>query len=109
MACGLPLLATHYSGQTQYLDAFPDAIVSIDFELAPLIDPDYQQLYGKIYDGKSMGLWAVPDVSSIKSGMIRIRQEFDHWRGRALNNVGQIRSQYDWHSIARLAIAALER
>ena len=109
MACGLPIMATFYSGQTQYLNDFPDAVLPIDYTLMPLSDPDYQSLYGTLYDGQSMGHWAVPDLSSIASGMIRLKDSIVDWREKARHVVGQLQLRYDWLSIARLGLGQIEK
>jgi glycosyltransferase involved in cell wall biosynthesis len=108
IACGLPLLAVDYSGQTAFLQALEGGFLPIAYDLKPLIDADYEAIYRKYYGSAGFGLWAIPRLESIIAGMRQLRAERDQWRKIAIEKSTSMRAQFDWQAIARKALGHLE-
>jgi glycosyltransferase involved in cell wall biosynthesis len=108
IACGLPLLAVNYSGQTAFLEALDGAFLPIAYDLKPLIDPDYEAIYRKYYGRAGLGVWAIPRLESMIVGMRQLRAERDQWCKIATEKSAAMRAQFDWQAIARKALGHLE-
>ena len=44
-ACGLPIITTMYSGQTEFLQHIPSSVLPVDYVMTPITCPDFQQAY----------------------------------------------------------------
>jgi glycosyltransferase involved in cell wall biosynthesis len=107
IACGVPVLATRYSGQTVFLDRIEGCFIPIDFTIGPIDDADYRYFYGSQYGAEPFGSWAVPSMGSIRRSMRTVFEDHDGWRERALRASTIVRESFAWDSIARHAIGQL--
>ena len=102
-ACGLPLITTYHSGQTELKQYIKSSCVLVPYELEPIACPEYQEFY-PAPDG-NYGKWAVSSVDSIAAA---IKQAYDNYANlsvQAAKNSEIIRSKYSW---ANSAIKSLE-
>ena len=100
MACGLPVIATGYGGQTDYLsNAVPGQTGStLDYELEPATG-------GVLYEGVK---WAKPNQKTLQ---FQMRWYFEHQKeGKEIGELGstQILENYTWKSSAKKLIKAVE-
>ncbi len=107
IACGVPVLATRYSGQTVFLDRIEGCFIPIDFAISPIDDADYRYFYGAQYGAEPFGNWAVPSVAAVRRAMRTVFEDRAGWRDRALRASAMIRESFAWDSIARHALAQM--
>jgi glycosyltransferase involved in cell wall biosynthesis len=107
LACGLPTLAVNYSGQTEYLNALQGLFIPIKYELAEIQDKDYEYFYKDDYAGSSYGVWAIPNVASIRQGMRQLYSERDIWAEKALLASSMVREKFSWRAAAKKALRRL--
>jgi len=107
IACGLPVIATNYSGHAQFLSAMPDDFIPVKYQMADIDDPDVRLFYERDYAGEPFGQWAVPDPASLVAAL---REFFEHsadWRARAIKASAQVGPAFDWNMIASRALGHL--
>lgn len=102
-ACGLPLITTFYSAQTEFLQDIKSSCVFVPYTLEPIDCPDFHKFYYR-EDG-NYGVWAVPTRASIKTAMTDCVARYPALAKQALNNSEIIRSKWSW---ACAAIKSLE-
>ena len=102
-ACGLPLITTFYSAQTEFLQDIKSSCVFVPYELQPIDCPDFHRFYYR-EDGK-YGSWAVPTKEGIKQAMSDTVARYPALDKQALKNSEIIRSKWSW---ACAAIKSLE-
>ncbi len=103
-ACSVPLIALPYSGQTEYLATIKDLYQPIDYTLVPIDDEDYRHFYKDIYDESGFGVWAEPDIPSLRQSMREVYNNHSLWRERGNAASRILREQFDWSRIARIAL-----
>ena len=102
-ACGLPLITTYYSGQTEFIKDIKSSCVLIDYQLEPINCKEYQSFYPT--PDNNYGKWAVTSVDNIAQA---IKQAYDNYpalSAQAMKNSELIRTKYSW---ANSAIKSLE-
>lgn len=102
-ACGLPLITTYYSGQTEFLQDIKSSCEFLPYDLEPIGCPEYQEFYPT--DDGNFGKWAVTTESAIATAMRRVYTNYQAFSTQALKNSEIIRSKYSW---ANSAIKSLE-
>jgi glycosyltransferase involved in cell wall biosynthesis len=107
IASGLPVIATHYSGHAQFLDAMPGDFISVDYHLADIDDPDVRLFYARDYAGEPYGQWAIPDQASLVAGMRTLYDNHADWRRRAVKAAALVGPAFDWKMIATRALVQL--
>jgi glycosyltransferase involved in cell wall biosynthesis len=107
IACGLPVLATNYSGHSEFLAPLAGHVIEIEWDLGPLVDPDYQSLYGAAYKTPDQGNWAIPRRSSIVSGMRALFENHAEWRAHGLAAAEIARHRFSWRASAELALSRI--
>jgi len=107
IACGLPMIATDYSGQSTILKNIQGLFAPVDYRLAPIDDIDYRTFYGRDYDGEDFGQWAQPSIQSLRHAMRTIYQEHAAWRERGLQASNIIRSRLSWDQIGTKVLREL--
>jgi hypothetical protein len=102
-ACGLPLITTYYSGQTEFIKDIKSSCVLIDYQLEPIDCQEYQSFYPA--PDNNYGKWAVMTIDNIAQA---IKQAYDNYPAlsqQATKNSELIRTKYSW---ANSAIKSLE-
>jgi len=102
-ACGLPLITTYYSGQTEFIKDIKSSCVLIDYQLEPIDCKEYQSFYPA--PDNNYGKWAVTSTDNIAQA---IKQAYDNYpalSAQAMKNSELIRTKYSW---ANSAIKSLE-
>jgi hypothetical protein len=105
LACGIPCIATCYSGQSEYLKAVEGLYLSVDFTLGPMNCPENQARYPR--SDRDWGLWAMPSVDDIAEKLVEVRRNYPVWKDRALRASEIIRKEFSWDMAARKVIATL--
>ena len=107
LACGVPVIATSYSGQTEYLNCIPDMFVPIQYVLEDIEDQDFDHFYRELYAGEPYGQWAKPDINSLRQGMRQVYEHKKLWKDKALQASQIIRQNFDWKNTVEKALAEL--
>ena len=101
IACGLPVAANFYGGQTEYLESILEYIDCLDFEKRPIDCSEFIEMWG---DG---GMWAVASKASISESMLRIKENYALAQARSLAASEVIREKFSWDKAAEKAILSL--
>ncbi len=107
LACGVPVITTNYGGQQVFLKHVQGLYYPVSYEMADIVDIDFDHFYGKQYQGQGYGRWAIPSIDSIRAGMREVFSQRDSWRERAMRASEIIRTEFSMERIARQAMAAL--
>ena len=107
IACGLPVIATKYSGHAQFLDAMPDDFIPVEYQLADIDDPDVRLFYERDYAGEPYGQWAIPDPASLTAGLRNFFDNHIDWRQRATKAAAHVGPAFDWKMIGARALTQL--
>ena len=107
LACGLPTLATDYSGQSEYLGGVADRFIPIEYSLEAIADPEFLSFWPP--ENGMAGNWAKPSIDSLTDGLARIFDEYDRYRDNALSASQVIRRSFDWAGAATSALGSLSR
>lgn len=108
IACGLPIVATYYSGHTEYLSKIRGNFREIDYTLEAVRDQEFLGYWKNMPPGREPK-WAEPSADSIAYQMQRVREGYQDEQQRALQNSARIRSEFDWQTMVDLAMDALSR
>ncbi len=108
IACAVPSIATNVSAQSVFLEHIDGLYAPVEFEVAPIVDTDYQYFYERDYGGEGYGNWALPSVPSIRQAMRDVYESPDRWRERAARASGIVADMFSWDAIARKAVAGLQ-
>lgn len=106
LACGIPVVTTDYSAQTTFLRHIPGLFRPVDFDVAPLVDPDYDYFYAREYQGNPYGNWAIPRHEAIRAAMREVYADHETWRNRARKAAEIIHSRFSWDAVGRAALSA---
>jgi len=104
LACGLPVAAINYSGQTEYLKEIEGLYLPIIYHMEDIEDPLYESFVKEVFAGEHFGQWASPDIKSLGNQMQQIYGNFTHWKTKALQASEIVKVKFDWGSIARHAL-----
>jgi len=107
MACGVPVLATCYSGQTIFLEPAAGLFIPVDYAIGPIVDADFSYFYTVEFGGTDFGNWAIPTVAAIRKAMRAAFDESASWKDKARQASEIVRSRFSWDEIGRRAIAQL--
>jgi len=107
LACGLPVIATAYSGQATFLERIPGLFRPVEYRIAPLVDEDYARFYARDYGGADFGRWAIPVPESLRQSMREVYDDAASWRARADRASKIIRDEFSWDVIARKSLTEL--
>jgi glycosyltransferase involved in cell wall biosynthesis len=95
LACGIPAIATNYSGHTMFLDDRNGWLVDVEC-MIPVDDPFF---YGT---AEPLGEWAQPDRRHLRSLMRRAYAHADERRAKGLRARDVVR-RWSWDDAARIA------
>lgn len=104
-ACGLPIITTMYSGQTEFLQPISNSVLPVDYVLTSITCPDFRKAYPD--PENNFGEWARPDVYSIADAMTVAKKQHFELQKQAQKNSEIIRSGYTWAQSANRALAAM--
>ena len=102
-ACGLPLITTYYSGQTEFIQDIKSSCILVDYQLEPINCKEYQNFYPA--PDNNFGKWAVSSVDSIARAINQAYDNYSALSTQATKNSELIRTKYSW---ANSAIKSLE-
>ena len=106
IACGTPFLATHCSGQQEYLQTVAQSFSRIAHHPVPIEAADYLQYHR--FAPERPAHWAQPDVASLAHGL---RQVYENWpalREQAKANARTIHQRFSWAAAAETLIDVLQ-
>jgi len=100
MACGLPVIVTNFSGQTEYLTEQNSFL--LNYELEDIIIPFF-----KAADGY-YGQWAKPDISHLKYLMRYVFEHPKEAKQKGLFAAQDMLQNWTWEHAAQKALKAIE-
>jgi glycosyltransferase involved in cell wall biosynthesis len=106
-AAGLPLVATYYSGQTEFLEHMESSLIPIEFTLERIDDPDFSRFWPS--SNGDLGRWAQPSIASIAAGMEKVMANYAVYRDAARSNSLRLREKFNWDAAANRAVDLLCR
>jgi glycosyltransferase involved in cell wall biosynthesis len=107
-ACGIPILAVNFAGQSEYLDQIESSVYEIEFDEVDSTDSDFVNIYGADYGDSNFGTWAEPRIESATDGFKTIYERYSEYRSAAINNASTIIQSYSWLSVATQTREALD-
>jgi glycosyltransferase involved in cell wall biosynthesis len=102
-ACGLPLITTYYSAQTEFLQDIKSSCVFVPYELMDIDCPEYKSFYPA--PDNNYGRWAITTIDNIRLALKEAVSNYPALSRQATKNSDVIRSKYSW---ANSAIKSLE-
>ena len=102
-ACGLPLITTYYSGQTEFIKDIKSSCLLVDYQLEPINCREYQSFYPA--PDNNYGKWAVTSTDNIAQAIEQAYDNYPALSAQAMKNSELIRTKYSW---ANSAIKSLE-
>ncbi|PYE01084.1 glycosyltransferase family 4 protein [Prochlorococcus marinus] len=96
ISCGIPYIATNYSGQTEYLKYCNQLYSDLKFK-KELIEDKLFLKYNK-YKEDIIVKWAKPDIKDLASKMILIVDNWKLVKEQALLNAEIIHNNFSWRS-----------
>ncbi len=107
IACGLPVVTTNHSGHTEFIKHLSTSLISIDYDLVPIVseDPGYDVFYAS--PDSARALWASPKVDSIAHGLRYCYENRERLAHEAIRASSIIRSRYSWDQSAIVAMDSL--
>lgn len=101
LACGIPVIYTNWSGQTEFLNknnAYPVA-----YKLVPVknMPADYEPLIGK-------AKWAEPDQKDLQRAMREVYEDYQTALEKAKAGVKLVENNYTWSHIANRMMERLD-
>ena len=96
ISCGVPYIATNYSGQTEYLKFCNQLYSDIKFS-KELIEDKFFFKYNKYKDINTVK-WAIPEIKDLASKMILIAENWKIVKEQALVNAEIIHKNFSWRS-----------
>jgi glycosyltransferase involved in cell wall biosynthesis len=106
-ACGLPVITTYHSGQTEFLQHIRSSCVFVDYSLQDIDCAEYQGFYREA-DGR-YGQWAVSTVDDIAGAMKQAYRQYPALRQQAHKNSTIIRNQYSWAASVTKSLEILQK
>ena len=100
LACGLPVAAINYSGQTEYLKHVEGLYIPIEYDMEDIHDPVYESFVREVYAGEYMGQWARPNIDSIRKAMKEIYDHQQEWKVKGNKASEIVRRKFHWEQIA---------
>jgi glycosyltransferase involved in cell wall biosynthesis len=106
-ACGLPLVTTYHSGQTEYLQDIMDSVVQVPFRMTDIDDPEYMRFWGG--GEQDHGQWAQPDAEGLRDALVESRARHQDLSLRACANSQRIRTHFSWDASVNRSLDILAR
>jgi glycosyltransferase involved in cell wall biosynthesis len=96
LACGIPAIATNYSGHTMFLNDGNGYLIDVE-RMIPVDDPFF---YGM---GEPLGVWAQPNLDHLQALMRGAFANADQRRRKGLQARQDVVRQWTWDHSARIA------
>ena len=96
IACGTPYLATHYSGQTEYLKHFSQRHSEIKYSMEAIRSEDFFVFHQ--FTTGAQPQWAQPDVESLSENMQKIYNEWEELHEDTIKNSQLARKLFSWRA-----------
>ena len=100
ISSGTPFLATHYSGQTEYLRYCEQSFSKIKFDIDTINDNEFFKF--QKFRSDAMPCWAYPQVQSIGENMKNIYENWHTTRQQAKANADAIHKNFSWQISAKI-------
>jgi glycosyltransferase involved in cell wall biosynthesis len=100
ISSGTPFLATHYSGQTEYLRYCQQSFSQIKFDVKTIADTEFFKFHR--FKPAAMPCWAMPQVRSIGENMKSIYENWQAIRQQAKTNADAIHRNFSWNISAKI-------
>jgi glycosyltransferase involved in cell wall biosynthesis len=107
-ACGLPLITTNYSAQTEFLSRIESSCLFVDYDIIDVNCPEYKSFYPQTNTG-DWGKWAQPSVDSICDKMKVAYNNRAVLQLEAIKNSGIIRREFSWQASAIKSLDVLKK
>ena len=104
-AMGIPIVTTYYSAPCDFLEPIKSSCVFVDYDLAPVMCPDYQKYYPSATG--NWGLWAMPLVDNLAGCLQVARAQHVKLAEEAVKNSEIIRKNWNWTRSVDRALAAM--
>lgn len=104
-ACGLPLITTYYSGQTEYLSHIRSSIVELEHQMGPIDDNDYAGYYHDV--DEDYGHWALPNIHKLAEAMMSVKDLYAEYAKKSIEASEIIRIKYSWDNAVVFAMKSL--
>jgi len=101
LACGVPAIATNYSGHTAFLNDDNGYLLDVA-RMIPVDDPFF---YGA---GEPLGVWAQPDLDHLRHLMRRAFENAAEQRDKGLQARRDVTQRWTWQDAARIAHQRLQ-
>jgi len=102
IACGLPVAANFYGGQSEYLESVIEYITCLDFNKKRIDSVEFIDMWGE------GGEWAVATKASISESMLHMKENYELAHARAAVASEVIRERFSWDKAAEKAILSLK-
>ena len=96
IACGTPFTATHYSGQTEYLQHFKQRYSSIKYCMEKISSEDFFTFHKFTSDTQPQ--WAKPDIDSLADNMKNIYNNWEKLNQDSIKNSQLARKLFSWRA-----------
>lgn len=96
IACGSPYIATHYSGQTEYLKHFTQAYSRVDFSMEEINSDDFFVFHK--FSKTQRPRWAKPDINSLASCMKNVYLNHEKLTQGTVANAQLARKLFSWRA-----------
>ena len=96
ISCGIPYIATNYSGQTEFLKYCNQSYSNVKFK-KELIDDEFYLRYQKFDNGK-VARWAKPDHKDLSQKMIFVIENWKRIKKQALLNSSMVHQKFSWRA-----------
>lgn len=104
-ACGMPVISTFYSGQTEYLEHIGSSRLDVEFTLEEVDDAEMHRVWRSTTG--DLGRWARPSVDSIAHCMRMVKESYPRYLSAARRNSLTLREGFGWSAAADKALFAL--
>lgn len=104
LACGVPVITTGYSAQTEYLIKNGKPLPGVEF-----INYKIKKFDGSdsvYYDGFN---WAIPDVNHLRKLMRKVYNNYEEYKKGAMESSEYIRKEWTWDKCADLVIKRIKK
>lgn len=100
LSCGLPVIATNYSGHTDFLNNDNGYLIDV----AEMIPVDDRYFYGN----DAVGVWAQPDIGHLQQLMRRAYQNADERKQKGKQGRRDVIDRWTWKHAAQTAHQRLQ-
>ena len=96
IACGTPYIATHYSGQTEYLNLINQQYSKIKYEMEEIRSTDFFKFHEFTTDIRPQ--WARPSIQSLAKNMRDVYSNWEQLEQETITNSQKVRNLFSWRA-----------